>query len=251
MGPVAQEPEQEIGADPPAPAEDGSTERAPDTAPTVVVAGSRPTKRRRPWYRDLPILIVVAVVLALFIKTFFVQAFYIPSESMHDTLIENDRVLVDRLVYRFHEPRRGDVIVFRNPHPPPSSGNPFSALLDWLGQGVGISQGGRNKDFIKRVIGLPGDTVEMNRGVVYVNGTPLREPYVSKTNVDFGQYGPYNVPPDSLFVMGDNRTHSDDSRGSLRFIPLDKVVGRAFVIIWPPSRWRGIHPVSYGRVSPP
>jgi signal peptidase I len=249
---MSQGPEQEGDADTPPPMADGPPVLpGSDAAPASGPAGSEPPKRRRHWYRDLPVLILVAVALALLIKTFVVQAFYIPSPSMHETLIENDRVLVNRMVYRFHPPRRGDVIVFQNPHPRPSHDNPVSAFLHWLGQGLGFSQGGRNKDYIKRVIGLPGDTVEMNRGVVYVNGTPLREPYVSEANVDLAQYGPYHVPPDSLFVMGDNRTDSDDSRGSLKFIPVDKVLGRAFVIIWPPSRWRLIHTVSYGRVNPP
>jgi signal peptidase I len=249
---MSQGPEQEAGADLSARVEDGpQVVRGSDGAAASAPAGSRPAKRRRPWYRDLTVLILVAVALALVIKTFVVQAFFIPSPSMHETLIENDRVLVNRTVYRFHPPRRGDVIVFQNPHPRPSHDNPVAAFLHWLAQGLGFSQGGRNKDYIKRVIGLPGDTVEMNRGVVYVNGTPLREPYVSQANVDFAQYGPYHVPPDSLFVLGDNRTDSDDSRGSLGFIPMDKVLGRAFVIIWPPSRWRVIHAVTYGRVNPP
>jgi signal peptidase I len=205
------------------------------------------SKGKRPWYVEVTVLVVVAVVLALLIKTFLVQAFYIPSPSMHPTLVENDRVLVNRLVYRFHPPRRGDVIVFENPHPAPGHQDPFTAFVHWVGQGLGIAQGGRDKDFIKRVIGLPGDTVEIHQGTVFVNGTPLNEPYLSPIK-DRGSFGPYLVPAGSLFVMGDNRTDSDDSRGSLGYIPIDRVVGRAFVIVWPPSRWRLIRSVNYGPI---
>jgi signal peptidase I len=228
-------------------------EIAEDTPSQATSAGTPAPRRRRrrAWLGELPSLIVVAVVLALLIKTFVVQAFYIPSPSMHDTLIENDRVLVNRMAYRFHPPRRGDVVVFQNPHPGPSHESALSAFVHWLGQGLGFSQGGRNKDFIKRVIGLPGDTIEMNHGVVYVNGTPLREPYVSPANVDRARYGPYVVPAGHLFVMGDNRTDSDDSRGSLGYIPMDKVLGRAFVLVWPPSRWRWLSGIDYGAVNSP
>jgi signal peptidase I len=205
------------------------------------------SRGKRPWYVEVSVLVVVAVVLALLIKTFLVQAFYIPSPSMHPTLVENDRVLVNRLVYRFHPPRRGDVIVFENPHPKPSHQNPFTAFVHWLGQGLGIAQGGRDKDFIKRVIGLPGDTVEIHQGAVFVNGVALKEPYLSPIK-ERGSFGPYLVPSGSLFVMGDNRTDSDDSRGSLGYIPIDRVVGRAFVIVWPPSRWRWIRSVDYGTI---
>jgi signal peptidase I len=226
-------------------------------APAKEIAVASPTndsgnapKRRRAWYREVLGVILVAVLLAVLIKTFVVQAFYIPSPSMHPTLIENDRVLVDRISYRFHPPRRGDVIVFQAPHPGPSHDNAVAAFLHWFGQGLRLSQGGRDTDFVKRVIGLPGDTVEMNRGQVYVNGTALDEPYLSPTR-DLAAYGPYVVPAGDLFVLGDNRTNSDDSRGSLGFIPIDRVIGRAFVRIWPPSRMGWLHGASYGRIATP
>jgi signal peptidase I len=207
-------------------------------------------RRRRSWYRDVPILIVAAILAALLIKTFLIQAFYIPSPSMHPTLIENDRVLVNRMAYRSHEPRRGDVIVFENPHPAPIHRSPLAAFVHWLGEGVGLSHDGRNRDFIKRVIGLPGDLVEIHRGAVFVNGTKLPEPYLSPKR-DLASYGPYHVPADNLFVLGDNRTDSDDSRGSLGYIPMRKVLGRAFVIVWPPSRWGWIRGQDYGTVRAP
>jgi signal peptidase I len=191
-------------------------------------------KDKRSFWRELPILVVVAFVLALLIKTFLVQAFYIPSGSMEDTLTRDDRVLVNRVVYRLHPPRRGDVIVFSDPNAETDRGA-LSAFWDWLVSGFGLPGG--EEDFIKRVIGLPGETVEIKDCVVHVDGTALREPYVSPANNQVQcEYGPVQVPPESLLVLGDNRDHSGDSRFGLGFIPLDKVIGRAFVVLWPPSR---------------
>jgi signal peptidase I len=191
--------------------------------------------------RELPILLLVAFLLALLIKTFLVQAFYIPSASMEPTLQIGDRVLVNKIVYHLHDPRRGDIIVFSDPHPVQvEHRNPVSGFLHWLTEGLGV-QSSAQKDFIKRVIGLPGDTVEIDdRGTVFVNGHALKEPYLSPFR-DTRRYGPIRVPATSLFVLGDNRTDSNDSRFQLGFIPMDKVIGRAFVIIWPPSRVRWLH----------
>jgi len=184
--------------------------------------------------RELPFLLLVAFLLALLIKTFVVQAFYIPSESMEPTLNVGDRVLVNKVVYHLHPPRRGDVIVFADPNPAVQPHrNPLSAFWHWLTEGLGVSTS-PEKDFIKRVIGLPGDLVECKGGTVLINGTPLNEPYIKVK--DDRPCGPYKVPTDKLFVMGDNRLNSRDSRYGLGFIPYDKVIGRAFVIIWPPSR---------------
>ena len=203
------------------------------------VGDEKPEKDRGPlaFLRELPVLIVVAFLLALLIKTFLVQAFDIPSESMVPTLQVGDRVLVNKVVYRLHPPRRGDIIVFAEPHPGPQDERGWwDSFTHWLTDGLGVTQD-PTKDYIKRVIALPGETVEVREGVVYVDGRPLDEPYVNDIQ-DVSSFGPHTVPDDSLFVMGDNRTNSQDSRSLLGDIPLDKIVGKAFVVIWPPSELR-------------
>ena len=192
--------------------------------------------------RELPGLVVLAFVLALIIKSFLFQAFFIPSGSMEPTLMPGDRVLVDKIPYYFHDPRRGDIIVFENPHPGtgPDRGI-VGGFLHWLGQGLGFSRPGTaEEDYIKRVVGLPGDTVEGKGGAVYVNGVKLEEPYLP-AGVTTGRFPSHTVPSGDLFVMGDNRGNSLDSRFTLGYIPIDKVVGKAFVILWPPSRVGLLH----------
>jgi signal peptidase I len=196
------------------------------------------SKKRLGFLRELPALIILAFILALLIKTFLVQAFFIPSASMEATLLPGDRVLVNKIDYLFHDPRRGDVIVFENPHPVPEPHrNPIAGAVHWLSQGLGFSQS-PDEDFIKRVIGLPGDTVKVAADGTYVNGIKLVEPYVFGDGP--GPLGTWHVPADSVFVMGDNRSNSNDSRVSLGPIPMDKIVGKAFVKIWPPSRIGGL-----------
>jgi signal peptidase I len=206
-------------------------------------AGAKPAARAKGgafgFVRELPFLLIVAFALALLIKTFLVQAFFIPSESMQNTLNPGDRVLVNKVVYHLHHPRRGDIIVFSDPNPAPHGHrNPVSAFVHWLTEGLGVSTS-PEKDFIKRVIGLPEETLEGKNGVVYVNGKPLSEPYIREKDVR--PFGPVRVNCQCLFVMGDNRTDSKDSRYGLGFIPYDKVIGRAFVVIWPPSRIGWLH----------
>ena len=196
---------------------------------------------RRRFVGSTPFLILVALVVALIVKTFFVQAFYIPSESMEPTLAVGDRVFVNKVVYDLGDITRGDVIVFGNPHPGQGTDRgPIGAFLNWLGEGIGFAQP-EDEDFIKRVVGLPGETVEISDNVVYIDGQPLEEPYLTDdAKISNGDYPLTQVPDDALFVMGDNRGNSADSRYGLGFVPVEKVIGRAFVVIWPPEDMGGI-----------
>jgi signal peptidase I len=194
-------------------------------------------EERRSFLRELPILFIVALAVAIVLKTFVVQAFFIPSGSMEPTLEPGDRVLVQKVVYG---PDRGDVIVFSDPQgrPGPDRGI-VGGFVHWLSSTLGIERP-EHEDFIKRVIGLPGETVELRDGRLFVDGVRIREPYL-KGAVDTRDYGPAKVPEGALFVLGDNRLNSNDSRFGLGFVPVDKVVGRAFAIVWPPSRVGWIH----------
>jgi signal peptidase I len=193
-----------------------------------------PTERadRRSFLHELPILLVVALALAIVLKTFVVQAFFIPSGSMEPTLEPGDRVLVQKVVYG---PDRGDVVVFADPkgRPGPDRGV-VGGIAHWLSTALGIERP-EHEDFIKRVIGLPGETIELRNGRLFVDGIRRPEPYLEGP-ADSRDYGPVEVPNGAVFVLGDNRLNSNDSRFGLGFIPVDRVVGRAFVIVWPPSR---------------
>ena len=191
-------------------------------------------------WRELPILLIAALAIAIVLKTFLVQAFYIPSISMSPTLERGDRILVCRICVRVGDIHRGDVIVFSDPHPAAGvDRGPIGAALHWLGEGIGVAQP-ENEDFIKRVIGLPGDVVELHDGNLFVNGEIVDESYVNP-EIDTSPYGPKTVPDGMLFVLGDNRAHSGDSRFDppvgVGLVPEDMVIGKAFVIVFPPSRW--------------
>jgi signal peptidase I len=157
------------------------------------------------------VVLGAAVVVAILLRTFVFQAFFIPSESMETTLFENDRILVNKVSYRLHDVNRGDVVVFRRPDDQP----------------------GEIRDLIKRVIGLPGETVEGRDSTIYINEQLLVEPYLDGNR--FGDFGPITVPEDELFMMGDNRDQSLDSR---RFgtIGEERIIGRAFFLFWPVDR---------------
>jgi signal peptidase I len=188
------------------------------------------------FFRELPGLIIIAFGLALLIKTFLVQAFFIPSQSMVPTLLVGDRVLVNKLVYDFGDVQRGDVVVFENPQLREPDRGVFEAVWHWLTEGLGFSADPQ-KDFIKRVVALPGETIEIRNGRVYIDGEGIKEPYLTpRAARDRSDFAPTVIRPDHVFVMGDNRPNSQDSRSSLGQIPLDKVVGKAFVLLWPPSR---------------
>ena len=215
-----------------------TTTEAGPAGPSTPAEGAGPSEKPERhgvlgFLRELPGLILIAFVLALLIKTFLIQAFFIPSESMLPTLQVGDRVIVNKFVYNFRDPEHSEIIVFENPNLQQPSRNPVSAVWHWLIEGLGFASD-PNKDFIKRVIGEPGDTVEVRRGNVFVNGERLEEPY-ARSQGDRSDFGPETVPEDAVFVMGDNRANSQDSR-VIGPIPLDNVVGQAFVIIWKPSR---------------
>jgi signal peptidase I len=199
----------------------------------------RPAERaeRGSFLRELPILFVVALAVAIVLKTLVVQAFFIPSSSMKPTLAPGDRILVQKVVYG---PDRGDVIVFSDPkgRPGPDRGI-IGGFVHWLSSTLGIERP-EHEDFIKRAIGLPGETVELRDGRLFVDGVQISEPYL-RGAVDTRDYGPVRVPEGALFVLGDNRLNSNDSRFGLGFVPVDKVVGRAVAIVWSPSRVGWIH----------
>jgi signal peptidase I len=185
------------------------------------------------FFRELPGLILVAFVLALLIKTFLVQAFYIPSASMVPTLQIGDRVLVNKLVYDFGVPQRFDIIVFEDPNADEPDRGFFEGIWDWLTEGLGFATA-QEQDFIKRVVGLPGDELEIKEGEIFINSEVIEEPPTVQS--DQTTFGPITVEEDKVFVMGDNRANSSDSRSILGQIPYDKIVGKAFVLLWPPSR---------------
>lgn len=217
----------------------------------MVSAGARRsgTKRKRPFWVAIPLLIGTALVLALLIKTFALQAFSIPSESMQDTLQVGDRVLVDKLTPWFgSEPERGEVIVFHDPGGwldglPAEEPDAARTVLGF----VGLMPSADEKDLIKRVIGVGGDTVECaGDGPLKVNGKALDEPYVypgdTACSTDRDGRFKVTVPSDRVWVMGDHRQASQDSRyhrdePGAGMVPVHDVVGRAVVVAWPVSRW--------------
>ncbi len=193
-------------------------------------------KRHRSFWRELPVLILVALVIAVLIKTFAVQAFWIPSGSMQETLDIEDRVLVSKLSYRFGDISRGDIVVFDDPRGLQVRESVVESILRNLAESVGLST--PKSEFIKRVVGLPGEVVEIRGGQLLIDGEPLNEPYTHPDS-DMFDFGPEVVPNDHFFVMGDNRNRSQDSR-SFGPISVEAVVGKAFVVLWPPSNWSGL-----------
>ncbi|MCT9079725.1 signal peptidase I [Streptomyces fulvoviolaceus] len=208
-------------------------------------------KKPRSFWKELPILIGIALVLALLIKTFLVQAFSIPSDSMQNTLQQGDRVLVDKLTPWFgSEPERGEVVVFHDPDnwlagEPTADPNAVQTFLSW----IGLMPSAEEKDLIKRVIGVGGDTVSCEgTGPLKVNGKALNEAdYVYAGNTpcsqdDQGGQFSVKVPKGFIWVMGDHRQNSRDSRYNQSdknhgMVPVDEVVGRAIVKAWPINRW--------------
>ena len=212
---------------------------APDAEPVAGLPPFAVGDERPRWVRiaEWPALLVVAVLIAVSVRALVAQAFYIPSISMAPQLQVNDRIVVSKLSYRLHEPRRGDIVVFDCPplaqcaqRPPPS--NPVGRAVGAVLEGVGLRQPSTD-EYIKRVVGLPGEVVEGRGGDVYVDGRRLVEPYLPKGSAT-STFPPTLVPEGALWVMGDNRSNSTDSRifGAVR---TDTVVGRAVMRVWPPS----------------
>ncbi|MFP5317549.1 MAG: signal peptidase I [Acidimicrobiia bacterium] len=186
-------------------------------APPPVPVADEPVKRKPSGLRNAVewvVIIAGALLVAFVVKTFLVQAFYIPSGSMMPTLEEQDRVLVNKLSYDLHDVERGDLIVFEGPDQAP----------------------GQVKDLIKRVIALPGETVEAREGFIYIDGKLLEEPYLG-AGITTGPLEPHTIPAGHYWVMGDNRGNSRDSRF---FGPIEEgsIIGKAFVRVWPINHFR-------------
>ena len=252
------------------------TEVGPDSDKTETVDGgakhakvdqgkgrkAKPAKKKLPFWAELPILVVIALVLAFLIQTFLARVYVIPSESMEMTLVgcngcTDDHVLVDKLVYRFGQPAPGDVIVFKAPDnwdksefQVERSSNPVLHFLQDVGSYFGLTQPAEY-DLIKRVIAVGGQTVSCcnAQNQVMVNGKPLNESYIYwRPDYPAKQppFGPVTVPAGELWVMGDNRNNSDDSRFQGRgdllagAVPVSNVIGKARFIVLPPNRWGGV-----------
>jgi signal peptidase I len=241
-------------------------------------AGSRSShasrKKHLPVWQETILLLAIALALAVVIKALFVQAFYIPSESMEPGLVKNDRILVEKVSYWFGgSPQRGDVVVFQDPGDwlgPAESAGPQGGLTQLMAT-VGLYPSGGH--LVKRVIGVAGDTIKCcdEEGRISVNGKPLDEDsYVKQTDADCNgpmigcnwTAGP--VPEGALFVMGDNRAHSADSTVHLctksatdcvagdEYVSTDLVVGKVFVLLWPSDRFKFVHrPDTFADVPDP
>jgi len=202
--------------EPPVPAEQVDRSGGDDLATDTVKKKTHFARSFREW----GLVVIIAIGAAVLMKLFVVQQFYVSGTSMITTLHNYDRVLVNKLSYELHDPNRGDVVVLEE------------------SQGAAV-----NRDLIKRVIALPGETIEMKNCVVKINGRVLVEPYLDPDVVTPNNCGPaidppVTVAPHHVFVMGDNRPGSGDSRGGLGPVDYDQIVGRAFVVIWPKSDWQ-------------
>lgn len=168
------------------------------------------SKDFKEFIKETVTIVIIAFILAMVLRTFVIEGRLIPSGSMLPTLQLQDRVLVNKFIYRFKEPQRGDVIVF----------NPPEEIK-------------ADKPYIKRLIGLPGETIHIKEGKVFVNGRVLSEPYIAEA--PNYEYGPVVVPPGCLFMLGDNRNQSFDSHMWNAWLTRDRLLGKAFVIYWPPG----------------
>ena len=208
--------------------------------------------------RELPIIVVTALAIAMLIKAFLVQPFYIQQQSMLPTLQPSERVLVSKLHYRFGEPQRGDIVIFRNPRNPchddpsaPGCARSFpQRAFEWVAEAFGLPVGG-DEHLVKRIVALPGETVEMNDGEVYVcddtgcdptddgRKISLESSGTSGPQTDGGEFDARALGSESYWVLGDNRAQSSDSR-NFGAVDRDEIVGKVFVVLWPPTRFRGL-----------
>jgi len=202
--------------------------------------------RKGSFFRELPILVALAIIVSLFIKSFLVQFFFIPSGSMENTLQVNDRVAVNRIPFLHDNIERGDVIVFRDPagwlaDPDESSGNRvIGAIKDGLVL-VGIVPNPAKQYLVKRVIGVAGDQVIAKDKVLTINGEKTQEPYIFAGNTPSDTDFNVTVPAGKVWVMGDHRGASGDSRVhqddiNNGMVPVEKITGQAFAVIWPLNR---------------
>ena len=247
------------GPPPDTSAETPETEGVPDGAPSREPEGARepqPTRKPGPmsrrergakadeerpkisfWQgvREIVIILVLAAIVAVGIQSFFFKAFIIPSSSMSPTLQIGDRVMVDRVTYYFRKPRRGDIVVWRYPPDDPRSlttSNPFYWPFQQIGETLHLTHRG-TQPFVKRVIATEGETLQIKKGQVYINGKPIVEPYKVNDNSDFG---PVKVPRGMFYGLGDNRPNSRDSR-YFGPIPYRAIIGKVILIWWPPSHF--------------
>lgn len=162
--------------------------------------------------RDVVEVVVPAIILFLIIKTFFLESRFVPSPSMVPTIQVHDRFLLNKTAYWFKKPERYQIVIFKPP-----------------------AQAGAKDDFVKRIIGLPGETIKVHNGVVYINEKPLDEPYITPDRAPVGEFSSFIIPDDHVFVMGDNRNNSQDSRyfGPL---PIENIKGEAWWRFWPVNR---------------
>jgi len=174
-----------------------------------------PAERKKGYFfSEMLESIAIAIILAVIIRVFLFQPFFIPSGSMEPTLTEGDRIIVSKMNYRLSEPQRADVIVFKYPVDP-------------------------RKDFIKRVIGLPGETLLIRDSKIFIDGKLIEQPFLPP-GLKYGDFGPVSIPEGEYFVMGDNRNNSDDSRG-WGTLPRENIIGEAVLIYWPVNRSGLLH----------
>jgi signal peptidase I len=242
-------------------ATEGTEIRSSDADPARRRRRRRRRRMPRSYWIELPVLLAIALALSFLVKTFVVQPFTIPSASMENTLQGGapnnapgttpghpfDRILVNKFVYRFHDPRREDVVVFKRPTEWPSETsatkrNPVIAALHHLATAVGVEPSSGTTYLVKRVIGVPGDQVVCCNAQhqITVNGKALNEPYIDLEGFPpAAAYRPFNVtvPKGDLWVMGDHRNDSSDSRDNGP-IPISDVIGRVIAVIWPHADWK-------------